>query len=126
MTSPDNIEEEIGERVREIRKELGLRQRDVADRSGLSTETVSRVERGVQGVTFPNVVRIADALDVPFNRICDLETETDDLVSTAKSRRVQRMLEEATPTQIDLLLEMAETVIDWSREQVEGGGGEEE
>lgn len=125
MADFDDIERDIGKRIRAIRTELGLRQRDVADRSGLSTETVSRIERGVQGVTFPNVARIADALDVPFAQMCDLEIETDELLSTAKSRRIERMLEEATPTQIDLLMEMAETVLDWSREQVEGGGGEE-
>ncbi|MFB6371671.1 MAG: helix-turn-helix domain-containing protein, partial [Bradymonadaceae bacterium] len=124
MDSPKEIKTRIGERVRTLRKEVGLRQQDVAHRAGLSTETVSRIERGVQGVTFPNIARIADALDVPFARVCDLEVETNTLVSSAKSARVRRLLEDATPTQVDLLMEMAETVIDWSREQVDEDDGE--
>lgn len=117
MADPDNIEERIGDRVRAVRKELELRQEDVARRADMSSETVSRIERGVQGVTFPNVARIADALDVPFADLCDLEVATDELVSTAKNERVRQLLEEASAEQIELLMDMAETIIDWSREQ---------
>ena len=120
MSDPETIEQEVGRRIRAIRKELDLRQRDVAERTDLSTETISRIERGVQGVTFPNVTRIANALEVPLAEICDLDVETEELISTAKSHHVARLLDEASPTQIDLLMEMAETVLDWSRDQVDG------
>jgi len=114
MSDPDEIESQIGRRVRAVRTELGLRQRDVAERAGLSAETVSRIERGVQGVTFPNVARLADALEVPFAVICDLDVETDMLTATAKRGRLGRLLEDASTDQVELVTEVAETVLEWS------------
>lgn len=114
MTEPEGIEEEIGDRIREIRGGLGLTQREVAERCDLATETISRIERGVQGVTFHNVARIAGALDVPFSQICNLEVATDNLVATSKSHRIWRMIDAASPSQLDLLMEMAQSILDWS------------
>lgn len=112
---PDDIEEEIGARIRAVRRDLELTQREVADRASLSPETVSRIERGVQGVTFPNVYRLAEALSVSFSELCDLDLARQEVVASTRSRRVRELLEDASPEQLDLLVEMAESIIDWSR-----------
>ena len=54
---------EIADRVRTQRKNLGLTQAEVAERAGTSVQTVARVEKGVgSGVAFETMTRIFNAV----------------------------------------------------------------
>lgn len=55
----------MGERVRRRRRELGLRQADLAERLGLDDSTVRAIESGRRGVSLDTLVALANALDVP-------------------------------------------------------------
>lgn len=58
---------QVGERVRRRRKELGMRQEDVAKRLNRNINTVSGIEKGKYLASFAQAVSLADALD------CSLE-----------------------------------------------------
>lgn len=53
----------LGENVRRRRKELGLTQRDLADRAALFHPVVSNVERAQSSVTIATVAKLAAALE---------------------------------------------------------------
>lgn len=57
---------EIGRRIREARKALGLRQSDLADRVGISGSHLSDIERGALMPTIPTLRRLCDALGRPL------------------------------------------------------------
>ena len=52
-------------RVRERRLELGISQEELALRAGLHPTYVSDIERGNRNIAITNVVRLADALQLP-------------------------------------------------------------
>ena len=52
-------------RVRERRLELGISQEELAVRAGLHRTYVSDIERGNRNIAITNVVRLADALELP-------------------------------------------------------------
>ena len=52
----------IGQRIAELRKEKGLTQQDVADRTGLQRNHLSRIEQGRYSVGFDTLQAIAEAL----------------------------------------------------------------
>ena len=52
----------IGQRIAELRKGLGLTQQDVADRTGLQRNHLSRIEQGRYSVGFDTLQAIAEAL----------------------------------------------------------------
>lgn len=54
----------FGATLRQRRKAKGLSQVTLAERAGVSLETVARVERGQSGASFEVVERLAAALDV--------------------------------------------------------------
>ncbi|RVU37777.1 XRE family transcriptional regulator [Hwanghaeella grinnelliae] len=54
----------MGERLREIRTQLGLTLADVAARSGLAVSTVSKVERGLMALTYDRFNQLADGLEI--------------------------------------------------------------
>jgi len=74
------IQELIGKRLRAVRVSLGLTQSGLAERTGLGDGTISRMERGVRGITLENLYRIAEALNVPLDSLLDLN-KADDLPS---------------------------------------------
>jgi transcriptional regulator with XRE-family HTH domain len=52
----------LGEAVRVKRKEAEFSQEKLAERAGLSTVFISRIERGVESPSVDNLVKIAKAL----------------------------------------------------------------
>jgi len=62
MTDLTDIEVVLGSGIRARRKQLGLTQQDVADLSGLSRDTVVRVEAGDTRARIETLTRIAAAV----------------------------------------------------------------
>jgi transcriptional regulator with XRE-family HTH domain len=54
----------FGTRVRELRREQGLSQEDLADRANLHRTYVGSIERGERNVALLNIHRLARALGV--------------------------------------------------------------
>ncbi|HEY2355560.1 MAG TPA: helix-turn-helix transcriptional regulator [Gaiellaceae bacterium] len=60
---------QIADRVAERRTEMGLSQRDLAERCGTTQSAIARLERGGRPPRIDTLLRIADALN------CDLVVE---------------------------------------------------
>jgi transcriptional regulator with XRE-family HTH domain len=54
----------LGETVRAKRTKAGLSQEALAEKAGLSTVFISRIERGIESPSFDSLVKIAKALKV--------------------------------------------------------------
>jgi transcriptional regulator with XRE-family HTH domain len=66
MTSSKTVSilaEELGERLSAYRLSRNLRQKDIADQSGISRGAVARIEAG-KGGTIDSLLRIMQALDI--------------------------------------------------------------
>src|SRR2546426_1567836 len=60
---------ELGGAVRRRREERGLSLRDVADQTGVSASTLSRIENGTGKPDADNIARLAAWLDMPIERV---------------------------------------------------------
>ena len=54
----------IGKRIQRCREERGMKQEELAERTGLSSSYMSAIERGVKVPRLETFVRIANALEV--------------------------------------------------------------
>lgn len=64
---PQTQEEVIGRfpaRLRELRESAGLSQTELAKKSGVPQATIAAYEVGRHAATWPNVIKLADALGV--------------------------------------------------------------
>ena len=68
-----NPYQQVGKRIRLIRKEAGLTQAELAEKSGLSDNFVGLIERGVAHPTLEKLDQIADALKVRIGDFFDGE-----------------------------------------------------
>jgi len=60
---------ELGNALRRLRGEAGLTQAELAGAIGVSRKTINTVENGVFVPSTVLALRLAQALDVPFERI---------------------------------------------------------
>ncbi|NLB05156.1 MAG: helix-turn-helix transcriptional regulator [Fastidiosipila sp.] len=70
MTRPLQI---FAKRLRELRKEMSLRQEDIAKDLNVSRQTISKYERGVREPDFCMLIKLADyykvSIDFLFGRV---------------------------------------------------------
>jgi transcriptional regulator with XRE-family HTH domain len=62
----------LGRAVRELREKKGWKQAELADRAGLDFTTIYAVERGATELTWGNVRRLADGLEVDLDALIEL------------------------------------------------------
>lgn len=65
------MKEEIGRRIKRIRVERGLTQKELASKVGIDFTYIGKIERGEQLPSLKILLKIADALSLPFG--CFLE-----------------------------------------------------
>lgn len=58
------LAQQIGKRIMERRKELGLTQEEAAARAGLSHQFFACVERGIKGMGAESIIKICQALEI--------------------------------------------------------------
>ena len=69
----------IGEHIKTIRKQKGITQKQLAERTGLSVNAIQSYEYGNYEPKIPQVERIAEALNVsPFDIIYDVQQLQED------------------------------------------------
>ena len=60
---------ELGDAVRRRREQKGMSLRDVAEETGVSASTLSRIENGTGKPDADNIARLAAWLDMPIERV---------------------------------------------------------
>lgn len=103
-----DVEKQIGRSVARFREAAGLTQAALAERVGVATETISRLERGA---TIPSVARLDDialALDV---ELADLfEREPKALTRNEALAGLVTDLKRRSPEDVALVRDLARTV----------------
>jgi len=70
MTKKSGVNtDELGNAVRRRREQQNLSLRDVADETGVSASTLSRIENGTGQPDADNIARLAAWLDMPIERV---------------------------------------------------------
>lgn len=91
----------VGPRVRLLREAMSLSLRDLADRSKVSAQMLSQVERGETSPTLAVAAKIASGLELTLSQLLRLDEGQHVAISRAAERRSSRrgghLIEELTP-----------------------------
>ncbi|MBQ6900295.1 MAG: helix-turn-helix transcriptional regulator [Firmicutes bacterium] len=74
----DKLNEQVGENLKAARIGKGLKQEQLAEMAGLSTNHISKLETGKSGLQLKTVIQLCDALDMSIDEL--VFGETDELL----------------------------------------------
>jgi transcriptional regulator with XRE-family HTH domain len=88
-TRPTSAEQAptVGPRIRSLRDAMGLSLRDLSERSGVSAQMLSQVERGETSPTLAVATKIAAGLELTLSQLLRLDEGQHVAVSRAAARR---------------------------------------
>jgi transcriptional regulator with XRE-family HTH domain len=69
MARPDEPQPALGTAIRQLREKRGLTQEALAHEAGITTGSLSLIERGQRNPSWGTVSRIADALDSSMGEV---------------------------------------------------------
>jgi len=61
----------IGKRIRQLREECGISQKELADRCNFEASNMNRIEAGRTNLTLSSIHKISQALNLPFYKITE-------------------------------------------------------
>lgn len=110
----------VGEKIRVVRKEKGLSQKDLAEKLNIATGTLQQYELGKRKVTVEKLMDIAFELEVsvgrliPFNKSC--------LASESQKRKCQTIADhygfiKQSMMMIEECSELQKAICKWNRER---------
>lgn len=103
----DDLRQRFGRLVAANRRRRGFTQQQLADQSGVSLDMINRIERGVAAARFPNITKLAQALEVD-----PAELFTPDLPAGAGQRRALTNLVARLSAMPDRDLEWIDRLLD--------------
>lgn len=114
------IKEQIGKRLRELRRSQRLTQKAMADRAGVDYTYIGKIERAEQLPSLGVLIKIAEALSLPLDRFI-MDEPTYRLINllpkegykAAGRKEIQellRLLEEIHEGDIPLLIEIVKVL----------------
>lgn len=76
----------IADTIKRLRKSKGWTQQDLADRAGISKQSILNYETGKTDPTGANIIKLADALGVTGDYLCGIDTPSNVKQSAPGSR----------------------------------------
>ena len=92
----------LGARLARLRIARKVKQADAALRSGLSRNTVYRLEKGEPGLALGQILRYLDAI-APGSTLLDLLAETDPALHSLEAREKSKRVRNMTAAELDEL-----------------------
>ena len=83
----EKLEESLGSRLRELRRQQALSLRALAEKSGLSANTLSLIENGKTSPSVATLQQIAIALNVPITSFFEVQTKHNPVIHTVNDVR---------------------------------------
>jgi transcriptional regulator with XRE-family HTH domain len=98
----------FGMRIKELRKNEGLSQEELAERVNISSKYLSRIEMGQHFPSIDTLVRLADVLNVELKDFFEFAHETND--PKELKRTLEVIVHEADKEKLRLLVKIARAI----------------
>jgi len=108
----NELKRKIGLQVKTLRKQVKLSQAKLAEKSELSVESISRLERGVQLPGIETFYRLSKALGVPFSEFFQISLTKEESELDSLAKRFRSMMRNRKMSEGELALDVMARVFD--------------
>ncbi len=94
----NDFDAKIGTRIKKVRTAKNMSQEQLAERTGLSTNHISKVERGLCSAKLKNIVKICTALGISLDTLvlgASPKDSQNDILSVNQMATIESHLKEA-------------------------------
>src|SRR6267142_3323986 len=78
----------LGQRLRALRKQRGLSQERLGERSSLSGKFIGEVERGEKSISSDSLYHVSVALEIPLRELTDVRADRPAAVPTEEAEKI--------------------------------------
>lgn len=100
----------FGQRIRDVRTSLGLRQEDVADKVGIEAKHLGRIERGEKNPSFELIFSLAKAMDVAPSIFFQFDRAESD--PAVLRRKIEALLTNRSPQQLQQAYRLLKSLLE--------------
>jgi len=104
----EDVKRLIGNRIRQLRKERGLSQEELGDKSDLHYTHIGAIERGEKNWSIETLVKVAGGLKVTINDLLIQPSKPEDIKSLKKG--VIAEINQASPEALKIFSDMVKGV----------------
>lgn len=109
------IDKRIGKRVKQARERLGITQEDLAEKTGLTTNYISTVERGMSFPRCEKLIILLNGLETSADSIfCDVLEHSGE----AKTSELSKKIADLPPEAQKRILQMVELMIQQEKDNM--------
>jgi transcriptional regulator with XRE-family HTH domain len=108
------IKKKFGVHLFQLRNAAGMTQSRLAEITGLSVDSISRIERGERAPSLESIEKISNALKVRSSELLNFECEEIAALSESPSESLElwKLLRSQRPKQVKKIIEIAKIVLD--------------
>lgn len=99
----------FGSRIKHYRNLLDYSQEKLAEKVGLSANTIGYIERGKNTISFTKIPALCAALEIePYQLFINTESE----INTDKISEINKLLKTATNKQLNIIINLISNLLD--------------
>ena len=110
-----NLKLKLGLQVQKLRKQAKLSQAKLAEKAGLSVESISRLERGVQLPSIEAFHRLSLALGVPFSELFQITLNKKESDLDSLSQRFRALIHDRSAKEGEMVLDVIAKIFETYR-----------
>jgi len=110
----DNYQENIWVHLFQLRNKAGMTQAKLAEKTNLSVDQISRIERGERAPSLESIEKISNALKIRSSELFNFDDEETISLSENPSESLElwKLLKSKRPKQVKKITEIAKIVLD--------------
>lgn len=112
MANAKAYSQEVGLKLRHFRNERGMSQEQVAFSSGLNTNSVGMIERGVKSPTIVTLKRICDSLGISLAELFLYESDTSSPDSAHSAQKAAALIQLLPPQDAARVTKIVEQAVE--------------
>ena len=116
VSTPKEYSREVGLKLRHFRNDRGMSQEQVALASGLNTNSIGMIERGVKSPTISTLKRICDSLEISLAELFLYEGDNSQAESAVSAQKAAAMIRKLPAQDAIRVARIVEQAVEIGRE----------
>jgi transcriptional regulator with XRE-family HTH domain len=106
-----DISDQIGSKIRQYRKKMGLTQEELAFNSGINMSFLGDIERGIKKPSIDTLEKLLKALGVTFQKFFDFETAIKPFKDCTALEKLNVKLQGRSESEIGMIYNVIQQIL---------------